>query len=242
MIIQETLVDRVVNQFLESVKGGEFIIGEKLPTQEELQAMFGVSRNTMREALQRLASLGIVTIRQGDGTYLNSLDIGHSLDKLTPLLKLNDTDIKSLIVARCMLEVQTAHDAALNATDADITELKACVEKMRTCTNKVWMYIKFDTQFHFQIAKCSRNSILCAFFEVIHDMLHAQQEAVINSRVMMEISNQYHDSIVKAIEAHDPAKASSVMAEHINNTYHRLGYHQYTETDNKENKEEDNDK
>jgi len=222
VIKQETLVDKVVDRILEAAKNGDFIIGKKLPIHEELQTMFGVSRNTIREALQRLESIGVVTIRQGNGTYLNDINIKRSLDKLTPILKLNNTDLSSLIVARKTLEVQTAQDAALCATEEDIREFEYYLNEMKACTNDVQKYTQLDMKFHLAVARSSGNAILYKFFEVISDLMHAQQEAVINSSTMVEVSRHYHTGLIEAIKARDPNKAASIMAEHIDNVYHRL--------------------
>jgi GntR family transcriptional repressor for pyruvate dehydrogenase complex len=222
IIRQEKLVDKVVIRILEDIENETYRIGEKLPSHEEFQEIMGVSRNTIREALQRLEAMGIVTICQGSGTYVNKVDIISGIDKLTPILKLNETDLTSLIEARKILESNTANLAAINSTEEDIEELKRNLRNMEESLDNLETYANYDMQFHLMLAQFSKNVILYKFVKLISTLLLAQQETVINTPQMASVSFEYHKKIIKSIEERNPSKAESLITEHIDNVYKRL--------------------
>lgn len=218
----EKLVDRVVDSFLKSVSSGEYMVGKKLPTQDILQKVYGVSRTTMREALKKLETMGIVSIRQGDGTYLNSPDMQADMNRLYPLLKLNETDLDELMEARKVLETKTAEMAAVRATEEDIRMLQAVLEDMERCRNQIDLYTENDSQFHLCIATAAHNSILNRFVKMIYEMMNAQQEEIARMPHLPNISFAYHVDIMESIKGHNAKQAAELMYEHIDNAHQRL--------------------
>ncbi len=222
IVHSETLVSKIVKNFIEAAGDGTFKVGEKLPIQDDLQKMFGVSRNTMREALQRLESLGVVTIRHGDGTYLNNVDVKSSLNNLVPLLKLNNTDLTELMESRKVLEVWTAQLAALRSNENDIKELRQILGKMEKSLSNLEDYTEQDAILHLTIARCAKNSILAEFVGIISDLMKAQQVEIAKIQHMPAISYAYHCDLVQAIAEGDSRKAAAIMNEHLENAYQRL--------------------
>ena len=218
----ETLVDKVVDSFLTSVNNGEYVAGKKLPTQDVLQRSYGVSRNTMREALKKLETMGIVSIRQGDGTYLNSPEMQENINRLYPLLKLNETDLDELMEARKILETKTAEMAAERAGEEDIQMLQKLLCNMEDCRNNIELYAENDSQFHLCIARAAHNSILYRFVKMIYEMMNAQQEEIAKMPHLPNISYAYHMDLVEAIKEHKAAQAADLMLEHIDNAHQRL--------------------
>ena len=218
----ETLVDKAVASFLESVASGEYVVGQKLPTQNAMQEIYGVSRNTMREALKKLETMGVVSIRQGDGTYLNNLEMQSDMNRLYPLLQLNDTDLDELIEARKILETKTAEMAALRATEEDIKRLRELLDNMENCRDNSELYTENDSQFHLCIAKAAHNSILYRFVKLIYEMMNAQQGEIARMPLLPNISFAYHMDLAAAIIEKKPEQAADIMLEHIDNAYRRL--------------------
>ena len=72
-LIKRSLVDQALEQLRWRITEGKWAIGERLPTEPELSAELGISRNTVREAMRVLAFCGLIDIRQGDGSYLRSM-------------------------------------------------------------------------------------------------------------------------------------------------------------------------
>lgn len=74
-----TLVDAVVEQMVEAIKSGRFKEGEKIPSEKMLTKEFGVSRTTLREAFKKLEYFGVLSIKQGNGTYVTDSNAVSSL-------------------------------------------------------------------------------------------------------------------------------------------------------------------
>lgn len=218
----ETLVDKVVNRFIESAGREGYTAGKKLPIQDVMQKTYGVSRNTMREALKKLETMGIVSIRQGDGTYFNGLEMQADISRLYPLLQLNDTDLDELMEARKILETKTAEMAALRATEEDIKGLEELLQRMEKCRDEISQYTENDSKFHLCIAKSSNNSIIYKFVKLIYDMMNAQQEEIAKMPHLPNISYAYHLDLVKYIKERNPKQAAELMLEHIENAHQRL--------------------
>lgn len=225
----ETLVDKAVSNFLESVSSGEYEAGKKLPTQDTLQRIYGVSRNTMREALKKLETMGIVSIRQGDGTYLNNPEMQNDMNRLYPLLQLNETDLDELMEARKILETKTAEMAAMRATEDDIRQIEKLLEEMEECRDNSELYTEHDSQFHLSIALAAHNSILYKFVKLIYELMNAQQGEIAKMPHLPNISFAYHADIAQMIKAGKPEQAADLMLEHIDNAHRRLKRSQINE-------------
>ena len=110
--------DVVIQGIKDMITGGELVAGSRLPIEKDLSARFSVSRGSLREGVRALATLGVLETRQGDGTYVTSLDpalllspIGFLADLQTP------ADSAHLLAVRRILEAESAARAALLLTD-----------------------------------------------------------------------------------------------------------------------------
>lgn len=221
-VVKKRLVDEIIEQFMDSIARGEFKKGERLPTQEELKDRYSVGRNTMREALQRLEVLGIVTIRHGDGTYLNSDAAESNMHGLFPILSFHETDLEQLAEVRSILEAQTVKLATLRASKDDINELLCILKEMEKCKDNVDEYTELDWKFHLKIAQSTHNNLLSKLVENIYVLMRAQQEEIARMPRLPNISFAYHVDILKAIDAKDARMAEVLMLEHLNNAHQRL--------------------
>lgn len=218
----ETLVDKVVAGFLEDLRQGVITPGDKLPSHERLQKSFGVSRNTLREALNRLESLGVLRIRHGDGTYVNHIDAASSINSLTALLKLKGAGLAELIEMRIFVEEKTAALAAARATEAEERGLALLLDDMRRAIDTPERFALLDTQFHQAIAEAAHNAILLEFMRIICDLMAAQQIAVARLPQVSPSSLRFHEEIFTSIRAKDGVKAAETMRHHIERAYSRF--------------------
>ena len=212
----------IVEQFMNSIAKGEFKKGERLPTQDELKDRYSVGRNTMREALQKLETLGVVTIRHGDGTYLNSNITESNMQGLFPILSFHETDLEQLAEVRSILESQTVKLATLRASKDDISEMLYILKEMEKCKDNVDRYTELDWKFHLKVAQSSHNNLLSKLVENIYVLMRAQQEEIARMPRLPNISFAYHVDILKAIDAKDARMAEELMLEHLNNAHQRL--------------------
>src|SRR5262249_54598873 len=148
------------NYLLES---GGARVGQKLPAERELVEIFGVGRSSVREALKSLSLLGLLEIRQGDGTYVRS----PSSDLLPQVIQwglmLSDHKRAEMIEARRVIEVAVAELAASRRTESDLAELETHLQGMRDSVDSLEQWVEHDMQFHFAVAKAAHNGALADY-------------------------------------------------------------------------------
>lgn len=222
IVQSESLVDKVVACFLDDMRQGVYAAGSKLPSHDQLQKTFGVSRNTLREALNRLESLGILRIRHGDGTYMNEIGTASSLNPLVSLLKLRGTALSELIEVRIFVEEKTVALAAERATDTEKRNLESLLGEMRGAIADPRRFAPLDMRFHREIAVAAHNALLLEFIGIIRGLMTAQQEEVARLPHVSSSSLRFHEEIVRHILAGNGAAAAATMRSHIERAYERL--------------------
>ncbi len=106
--------------------------GSKLPPERELAQKLGVSRTTLRDGVSRLALLGLLEVRHGDGTYVRSPDASQLAVPFRSLLEYNPEAPGELLALKRLLEPELAAAAARNATDEDVAALRGAVQQERS--------------------------------------------------------------------------------------------------------------
>ena len=143
-LIKRSLVDQALEQLRWRITEGKWAIGERLPTEPELSAELGISRNTVREAMRVLAFSGLIEIRQGDGSYLRSMT-----DPLGTMRALSHCTLAQAQETRQILEVEAIGLAALRRTDDDLKGLREALERSGELYHgDLEAYISADLVFH----------------------------------------------------------------------------------------------
>jgi len=199
---------------LKMIMSGKWKQGEKIPSENEFKDMLGVSRHTVRAALNNLNMLGIVETRQGDGNYLKFMGIGLYMDFLIPYLFINEENINTIMEFREGIESITARYAALRATPADIEDLKEKLEKCNRTIDDVENYLAADFDFHYAIAKISKNDLLIQSMYVVKKYCFEALTKYVNKAISVD-GTKRHKGIFKAISEHNPDEAEDHMNKHI---------------------------
>lgn len=187
--------------------------GDRLPSESELSKGYNVSRITVRNALQKLAALGLIETRLGDGSYVSKNEGAASMNSLVPTAYF-ESDIEVILEFRREIESGTCAIAAEKATDEDIADLKEMLDVMDSLQNDLEALALADLKFHYKIAHISRNALIIKTYEIIDDIYTVHMKRMVSS-MGGEMGVYYHKKIVDAIEKHNPALARSYMLEHI---------------------------
>ena len=192
-------------------------IGEKIPNEFELAEMFGVGRSTIREAVKGLVSKGVLEVRRGSGTYVistNSVEndpLGLSKQKDKFKLALD------LFEVRLMLEPEIAANAAKNATEEELAQLKQLCDETEETYRSGKNHIPKDIDFHTCIAGCSKNEVVEILMPIINSAV--MTFANLTHRTLMKETIETHRAITDAILARDSIGAKCAMITHL--TYNR---------------------
>jgi GntR family transcriptional repressor for pyruvate dehydrogenase complex len=208
----------VLEEIRRMIMSGEIQEGDKFPNQNEFAAQLGVSRPSLREALQVLSQLGAIEQRPGAGTILVSRAPAlFSAEIDTPLVSNREASME-LMESRRMVEVGLAHMAAKRASDSEIAELGqalAAMDQARQKSDKE-AFAENDLLFHHLVAKASHNRFAVALF---HSFSQAIGQLLDDSfRVMpemLEVAFRAHQKIFRAIAARDSEEAGRAINQHL---------------------------
>ncbi|MDH5858964.1 transcriptional regulator LldR [Lampropedia aestuarii] len=223
------LSDVVLQRLLTLVESRDVLPGQKLPAERRLAEQLGVSRASLREAIQKLVSQGVLESRHGDGTYVkeqrhvSSFLLPDTFEPLAALLSSDPEYRYDVLEARMALESATAWHAALRATTADKDRIRHCfdVMLMHQKSGNRELSSRADAQFHLAIAQASHNVVL---LRVMHGLFELVLTSVMHNRNTMfmlatpeaidDLTVQ-HASLLEAIVQGDAAGARDAVQEHL---------------------------
>jgi GntR family transcriptional regulator, transcriptional repressor for pyruvate dehydrogenase complex len=195
--------------------------GERLGTEQELAAEFGVSRPTLREGLRLLASSHLIRASQGPGggIFVESTQSEgmrrNVSESIAVMLETDDVSLDELIEARISLEVPLAGLAAQHATEATAAALLAAIAEAEGNHPASEEFRLADTQFHRVIASAARNELLRAFTSWTLDVLQPSLIDTIGDSIDGDAILQQHRVIQRAIRLRRPAAAQRAMRLHL---------------------------
>jgi len=229
-ILRNGVPDQVYSQLKENVAQGVWQPGDKIPSENQLVSLFGVSRASIRMAIQRMITLGLLESRVGNGTYVKAFTPGVYINELVPLV-LKPEDQLEIMEFRRALETEALRLAAERATDEDLVRLESIHTRARKAFKDLDLetYFKEDLQFHMQIFKMSKNSIFVTTVETLGDVLFPHFYSV--ARDFFQTSEvpsdeaDMHTTIVEALKKRDAAacvRAYTKLTEDLIAMYHEL--------------------
>lgn len=211
-----SITDLIVDHLLKRIREKELRPGDRLPSEQELARSLGVSRNSLREAFKRLASLGLLEIRQGEGTFLKTPSVSSTIETLSPFLQVDGPQLQELFEARLYLEKGTARLAALRMDPAQLAQVDALIEEMeRASLADPDAYAENDFRFHFLIAEAAGNSVLKRMLETVSQLIRDQQGLISQAHFSRRLTLKDHREIARALHAHDPLAAETAMEKHL---------------------------
>jgi DNA-binding FadR family transcriptional regulator len=214
----------IVHDLGRRIVGGEFAEGEALPNEDDLVARFHVSRSTFREAMKTLASKGMVEIRTKTGTRVRKRMHWHHTDPDVMVWNYetgpSQEFLDALVDLRRVLEPAAAARAAERATEAEIARIGVAYEAMCQTIGDVKAHGEADREFHAAIFAASHNLILARMIDLIAigifgNTVRAPHSAVEGQRRSL----RYHEAVLRAIRAHQPA-AAATAADRLLDTWH----------------------
>jgi GntR family transcriptional regulator, transcriptional repressor for pyruvate dehydrogenase complex len=215
---ETSLGERIVADIRHLITTGQITPGDRLPPERELAEAFHVSRASLREALRRLAVVGLVEIRWGQGVYIRSADMDIIMEHLTPLM-LQDGNVADLYDIRRLLEVEGAGWAAERASAEERAQLQMLTDELMANRDRLVADAEFarqcDQQYHNWIAAISRNRVLVRIMGSLLDLLGElrTRSFAIPGRALGSLEE--HCTITDAIVRGDAAAARQRMREHL---------------------------
>src|SRR5579884_552095 len=209
------VTDDAIDRMRELIASGQWGPGDRLPREVDLAKQLGLSRNSLREAVRALSLARVLEVRQGDGTYVSSLEPGELLEPtLSATHLLRGRTVLELFEVRRMLEPEAAAMAALRA-DADVVAaLRRELDRMTAAGDRAEELVEADAAFHDVIARAPGNGVLRALLRSLStSTIRARLWQGIANRGALDLAREEHTRIYDAVAAGDAdlARASALL-------------------------------
>jgi GntR family transcriptional repressor for pyruvate dehydrogenase complex len=212
---RQTLSQAVSAAVLERIRAGEFGPGDRLPTEKMLMEEYGVGRNSVREAVQALVTLGLVEVRPGRGATVIGIESENALDSETLSALLTEEAVDDLCAFRKILETETAACAARTASDGEIEEIARRLEAFEHAHARGGQVSAADDAFHAAIARASHNSVYATMLDAVSVLIANARRLTTRVSWAVPRAIEEHTVVLAAIRAHDPEAAAAAMRTHV---------------------------
>ncbi|MEY9847397.1 GntR family transcriptional repressor for pyruvate dehydrogenase complex [Streptacidiphilus sp. BW17] len=210
------LTDDAIEKIKSMIISGELQAGARLPKEDDLAQRLGLSRSSLREAVRALTAMQILVTKQGDGTYVSSLEPHLLLRTLSFASDVSQGESAlQLLQVRRLLEPSATALAATRVTDADLAALRGILDRSRAAVD-VEAFIECDMEFHRALVALVENPVLSMLLEILSTQ--TQRVRILRgTRVGRAIEHVHreHESILAALEARDAQLAASASAVHV---------------------------
>lgn len=219
-IRRKKLSDEVLEQLLSLIQNGDLKTGDQMPSERELMESFQVGRPAVREALQSLASMGVVTIQHGERARITAVTAESMINQIDRsaryLLSASPKNIDHLKEARLFFEVGMVRIAAERADTDDVQRLEKALEAMESNLGRGRPFIEADMRFHRIIAEISGNPIYAAVSQAMLQWLSEYHVDMVSFPGAEDVTLQEHRAILARLRENDIEGAAQIMADHLN--------------------------
>ncbi len=218
------VVDRVselTRRLEEAILSGALAPGSALPAERALSEQMGVSRSVLREALGRLASLGLVESRHGSGTRVatpsgKEISVGYAR-----LIRNSTVRLQDLAVVRLALETSIAAHAASARTEQHLHRLEKTQRVLANPRRSLDSHARADTEFHAILAEATGNPVFAIVLAPIHGLLVESRLRTLG-HYGVPVALAHHAEILAAVRAGDSARAAAAMNRHLTTNIEHL--------------------
>jgi len=209
-----TLTQIVMQRLIEYITSGDFQPGDALPSQHSLAEQLGVSRPVLREAMQGLASVGLLDIRPGSGCYVGESSASDNRDALFEILT-HEAALEAL-EARMVVEVELAGLAAMRATAGDFQAVEAVLTRLEAAIGDGQQTSEITAELHRILSAAGHNTYLhqmSGLLDKARTMQFSRIEAALPDVTVGEVES--HRALYEAIRSGNPERARSAMRDHL---------------------------
>jgi len=223
MTLSTTLTDSAIVKLKQMIVSGELSPGERLPREADLAERLGLSRNSLREAVKGLSLVGVLDVRQGDGTYVASLDSEMLIGRMAFVVDFHrDDEVLDFLQVRRILEPAASALASLRLTDAEIDALDRHLDQLGPAPS-VDELVTSDLEFHRMIVAGSQNPVLISLLDSLAGPIQrARLWRGSTEPNAWSRTSEEHRAIVRALRSRLPEVVAAAVTTHIFGVEHWL--------------------
>ncbi len=210
------VTDEAIEKIKAMIVQGELGPGSRLPREADLAERLGLSRNSLREAVKALSLIRVLDVRQGDGTYVTSLEPALLLDAIGFVVDFHQDDtVLQFLEVRRILEPAATEMAAVRMTDQEIAGLRRILDELGDSPT-LEAQVANDLRFHGHIAAGSGNKVLCSLIDGMSGpTTRARIWRGLTQEGAVRRTQEQHMAICEAIEARQPGVARAWATVHV---------------------------
>lgn len=221
MITHTDVTGQIVEYFKENILSGEWEVGKKIPSENQLTVTLGVSRASVRTAIRQLVGIGVLESVHGKGTFLVDDQVNDSAGGDNKITAEDCKNMQKVLEFRRIVESEACYLAAKHATPKLLDDLQKYLDHMMENKDEKEKFVTADVKFHKEICGASENPLL------EKSMNKVFEETRKNYRQMNDVFGYrdgiyYHTLILNAIKNGNAEQAREYMYEHLQNGINRL--------------------
>jgi GntR family transcriptional repressor for pyruvate dehydrogenase complex len=214
-VLKQSLSDKLAQRIRGMIQKGDYGQGDRLPPIMEMAKRFSVGHPTIREALKKLETMGIVEIRHGSGVYVSRSEEVLVLASPDYPGTVTKKLLLDLIDTRMPLEMKSVAEAVKNATLDDLVEMRRLLKTAGDNFENDVVLNETNMGFHRQIALASGNTVLLQLLDVLRDLFTEEQRLILGIFGSRERDHREHLAILEALESRDEALGVDRMRKHL---------------------------
>lgn len=221
---RSSVAGETVERIAEMIRTGDYSPGDRLPGERKLAEQLRVGRTSIREAIRRLETMGLLESRHGLGTFVKDPSSEVIQAALVPHIITDQETLEKLFDIREIIEIEAAGRAAQRAKAGHLAAMKKWGETVEVCIARedAEGMIIADVEFHRQIIIATGNDILVKLMDSIVDLLRDMRYDSTSIPELLPIIARGHRAILAAIEAGDSQAARQAMKDHLTNIGSRV--------------------
>jgi GntR family transcriptional repressor for pyruvate dehydrogenase complex len=213
---KQRVAEEITEQLRSLILTGQYPPGSKLPPERELSKRLKVNRASLREALKKLEHLGLVRIRQGDGTRVtNFMETGgiELVQHLLPIGGGKPDMIRDLLEFRRIFGREMAKLAAARGKDS-VAKIRAVADRADQTTTTLELF-EVDFEFYVALAQLTGNQVMLLLINTVRDGVRGFMPLLANLAFSGEAVRKHHRDIIAAVERGDIAGAGRAADEYL---------------------------
>jgi DNA-binding FadR family transcriptional regulator len=218
-VSRSTVRDVIAEKLAALVASGVLSVGDELPGERELASALSVSRETVRGALQILASHGILRVAHGARTTVARSDLGSLAVPVTGVRSVQAYDLESVHGARLLIERKVAAEAARRMDERTLGQVRRSLVAQADCLDDPVRFLLCDREFHLMIYRACGNPLLADMATDLYNYLLEYRRRIVSRPGAIELSIADHAAIVAALAAHDEGAAILAFGHHETRIY-----------------------
>ena len=214
-VLKQSLSDKLAQRIRGMIQKGDYGQGDRLPPIMEMAKRFGVGHPTIREALKKLETMGIVEIRHGSGVYVSRSEEVLVLASPDYPGTVTKKLLLDLIDTRMPLEMKSVAEAVKYATLDDLVEMRRLLKQAGDNFDDDIVLNETNMGFHRQIAIASGNTVLLQLLDVLRDLFTEEQRLILGIFGSRDRDHREHLAILESLENRDEAVGVERMRKHL---------------------------